>query len=235
MARYAKGRADPEKTAEFVTSLGDADTFFGNQLNQPGHPPEVRAGFERTLRELSVYKRDVDGMFIVDDVQSFSDRITFEDKAVPVEIFQPGRANTDGDAVVWLPRQKILITGDLVVAPIPFGFGSYPGEWVAALEKLQGYKFETLIPGHGAPQRDRAYIGRLIALIREVRSKVAPLARQGTSLDDTRKALDFSTQRELFSGGDPWLARYFNGYWLAPFIESAWKEAQNIPITQGAG
>jgi hypothetical protein len=119
--------------------------------------------------------------------------------------------------------------------PVPFGFGSYPAEWVAALERLRGYKFKTLIPGHGAPQKDRVCIERLISLIGEVRAKVAPLAKQGVSLDDTRKQLDFAAQRELFSGGDPWLARYFDRYWVAPFVESAWKEANGISITQGEG
>ena len=37
-----------------------------------------------------------------------------------------GRANTEGDAIAWLPRQRIVMTGDVVVSPTPFGFFSFP-------------------------------------------------------------------------------------------------------------
>ena len=137
--------------------------------------------------------------------------------------------------MVWLPRQKVLVTGDLVVAPIPFGFNAYPAEWTEALQRLRAYGFKVLIPGHGAPQRDRAYLDRLLALIGEVRAKIAPLAKQGLTLEETRKQLDLSRQARLFAGDDAWLNRWFKAYWIDPFSEAAWKEAKGIPIEQGKG
>src|SRR5262249_43676517 len=47
-----------------------------------------------------------------------------------------GRANTGGDAVVCLPDAKLLLTGDTVVYPSPFAFGSYMSEWPATLQKM---------------------------------------------------------------------------------------------------
>ena len=53
-----------------------------------------------------------------------------------VELLWPGAGNTDGDVVVWLPRERMLITGDLLVAPIPFAFDSPVSDWIVTLEQL---------------------------------------------------------------------------------------------------
>ncbi len=47
------------------------------------------------------------------------------------------RAITPGDTYVYLPKEKILITGDILVNPIPFAVGgSYPQDWIATLQAL---------------------------------------------------------------------------------------------------
>lgn len=80
---------------------------------------------------------------------TFTDRLSLPDTDAPVEVLFLGRGNTEGDAVTFLPRQKVIVTGDLVVAPYPYGAESYPAEWIAVLKKLEGFDFTTLVPGHG--------------------------------------------------------------------------------------
>ena len=111
-------------------------------------------------------------------------------------------------------------------------FGSYPADWLRTIDKLRAYDFQVLVPGHGAPQRDRAYLDRLAAAIAEVRAKVEPLAKQGMSLEEVRKQLAFSEQARGFVGDDPWLRRWFGEYWITPFLASAYKEANGQPIVQ---
>ena len=144
------------------------------------------------------------------------------------------RANTDGDAIAWLPRQRILVTGDIVVSPIPFGFFSFPESWISVLQRLKGFDFALLVPGHGEPQRDATYLDRLIGTIADIRAQVAPLARQGLGLDEVRKKVDFSRQSDIF-GTTPRLRAAFEPLWLTPMVENAWKEARGVPIVQGEG
>jgi hypothetical protein len=52
--------------------------------------------------------------------------------------------DTNGDAVVWLPQQKVLATGDVVVWPYPFGAASYPQsriDMLRGIENAQGFSF----------------------------------------------------------------------------------------------
>ena len=126
----------------------------------------------------------------------------------------------------------MLITGDIIVAPFPFGYGGYPTDWPRTLDKLGGYDFRVLVPGHGPPQHDRAYLDRVGAALDDVRAKAAPLAAVGLSLDDVIRRTDASAQIQVFAGDDPWLRRWMQDYWLSPIITSAYKEAKGRPIVQ---
>ena len=111
-----------------------------------------RQGWAAAERLFTQYVHDMDGALTLQPGEGFGRILTIEDAKAPVEARFLGRADTDGDAVVWMPRQRILVAGETVVAPIPFGFESYPGEWLEVLKTLRAYDFRLLVPGHGAPQ-----------------------------------------------------------------------------------
>ena len=60
-------------------------------------------------------------------------------------------AATEADLWIYDPAERLLIAGDLVVAPVPFMDTACPEGWRRALDALAATPFETLIPGHGAP------------------------------------------------------------------------------------
>ncbi|MEE2525327.1 MBL fold metallo-hydrolase [Hyphobacterium sp. HN65] len=170
---------------------------------------------------------------IVAPSRGYADILVLEDSERPVELHYFGRGNTDGDTVIWLPEQRVVATGDLVVNPTPFGFGSYPADWIETLGEINALDYAYLIPGHGAVQTDTIYVDQLIALIAEVRSQVAPLADAGMSLEEVRAAIDLSDQQALFANGNDWIANRFNAWWVQPFVGVAYQEATGDPIIQG--
>lgn len=214
---------------------GQSFIAFSRRMADQAATPAEKAGWSAAGRLFTQYAEDMRGAVTVSTAEAFEDRLDLSDAQTPVEVRFLGRANTDGDAVVWLPKQKVLISGDIVVAPFPFGFGSYPADWLRTLDRIKGYDFEILVPGHGQPQRDRAYLDRLSGAVAEVRAKVTPLVAQGASLEDVRKQLDFTGQASSFVGDDPWLRRWFTEYWITPFVASAYKEAKGEPIVQTLG
>lgn len=214
---------------------GQGFIAYSRRMAEQAVSPAEREGWSAAARLFTQYAEDMRGAITVAPREAFDDTLILPDPRAPVEVRFLGRANTDGDAVVWLPRQKVLISGDLVVAPFPFGFGSYPADWLISLDRLRAHDFEVLVPGHGPPQRDRAYLDRLSAAITEIRVSVTPLAQQGMSLDEVRKKVDFSSQAPGFIGDDPWLRRWFHEYWVIPFVTSVHKEAKGEPIVQSLG
>jgi glyoxylase-like metal-dependent hydrolase (beta-lactamase superfamily II) len=126
------------------------------------------------------------------------------------------------------------MSGDMVVWPTPFGFFSFPGDWIQTLGRLKALNYAILIPGHGEPQTDTAYVDRLIGSIEDIRAQVGTLAKQGLSLEEVGKRVDFSRYRDLF-GTTERAKTLFKAYWTDPMIENAWKEANGLPIVQGEG
>jgi glyoxylase-like metal-dependent hydrolase (beta-lactamase superfamily II) len=193
-----------------------------------------RAGWAAGGRLFNQYARDMDGAVTIAPREGFTDELVIDDRDQPVVATFLGRANTDGDAIVRLPRQGLLITGDLVVAPVPFAHGSYPSEWLAALKTLINTDWTRLIPGHGAPMNSSEHLLRVGALLEAAIAGVRALP-PGTTLADARAKLDFSARGRWFTGGDPWLDRWFKSYWSDPVVASAWKEANGLPIRQSLG
>ncbi len=137
---------DPEANGKMVAQYRGFAAYC-REMAAKAETEAERTGWAAGARLFPQYAGDMDGAVTLAPTESFTDRLLIEDADAPVEARFLGRANTDGDAVVWLPRQTVLVTGDVLVAPIPFGFGSYPSDWLAVLERLRGFGATTFIPG----------------------------------------------------------------------------------------
>lgn len=118
-----------------------------------------------------------------------------------------GRGNTGGDAVVYLPKEKIVVAGDLVVYPIPYIYDGYPSDWVKTLENLVQLKAGTIVPGHGPILHDTVYIGLLGDLLKSALSQMdAELVRTGPAmfrtLEEVKGKVDLTPFRQRFAGND---------------------------------
>lgn len=223
---------DEAANAELQRNIANAVQYFRSEAENAALSEAERRGFAAAAREVSDYAIHVAAARHALPTETFRESLTLDDPDRPVEVRFLGRANTDGDATVWLPRQNIIATGDIIVAPVPYAFGSYPNEWLDVLHRLRA-EDATLIPGHGAPLRDDAYADQLIALIEAGRTQVNALVAEGLSDEAVRERVDLSAARAPFVGDDPWLTRWFDAYWTEPFVTSALKEARGVPIVQG--
>lgn len=130
-----------------------------------------------------------------------------------VEIRHLGRGNSAGDAVVVIPKEKILVAGDLVVHPVPYFFGGYPVEFIATLRKLSRLIFQTVIPGHGGLLRGNlatSYIDQIADLLGVISSAVSDEVHRNGSGTKTleaaryvvKKSVDLNSWRQKFAGKD---------------------------------
>jgi len=103
-----------------------------------------------------------------------------------VELLYLGRAHTDGDLFVYLPRDRVVVTGDAVIGWTPFMGDGFPEDWVKTLAKLEQLDFTHMIMGHGdVAEKDwlrfyRSYIAELIEAVRQE-------AGTGASLDEIKQ------------------------------------------------
>jgi cyclase len=141
-----------------------------------------------------------------------------------------GRGNTPGDAVVYLPKEKILIAGDLVVRPLPNVIDGYPTEWIQTLQNLAQLDANTIVPGHGPILHDKAYIYLLRDLMRSAVDQMNEKLRQSApamfqTLDDVKGGVDLTPFRQRFAGNDQDLAAAFDDV-AARLVKLVFEEAR---------
>ena len=195
---------------------------------------ELTAARAQLLPDLLLMRDQIEQVTVVPPEVMVPDRLVLERGGREIHVLHLGRGNTPGDLVLWLPRERVLATGDLVVHPIPYGFGSFPAEWIATLERLAEFDFELLVPGHGDIQQDARYIRRLQAMLSEVRRQAAEAVAAGLDLEATQEKLDLAAFEAEFAGDDEDRKRKFDGWWRRPITRSAWLEASGKEIRQGA-
>ena len=115
---------------------------------------------------------------------TFSEALTIHG-APPVEIFFLHPAHTRGDAIVYVPDQKVLIAGDLLTKPILWSWSSYPSTYVQTLADLGQLDIEKIIIGHGGPVLDgKDYLTLVRQFLEAIVTHSERAYEQGLSVDD---------------------------------------------------
>lgn len=76
-----------------------------------------------------------------------------------LKILQLGRGHTKGDTIVWVPREKVCFSGDLVEYEAACYTGdAYLADWPQTLDRLRSLGPEKLVPGRGPALTDPAQV-----------------------------------------------------------------------------
>ena len=164
---------------------------------------------------------------------SYEDRVTLRLGNRDVQVMFLGRANTGGDSVVYVPDAKVVATGDIVVHPFPFAFGSYIGEWAAVLRKIIAMNAAAIVPGHGPVMREPGYLVTTAELMESIDAQVRAAYQPGISVEDVRKAVDVSAYRKRICGDDPRLLANFDNSVVGSGISRAYQAAKGEMEPEG--
>ena len=115
-----------------------------------------------------------------------------------------GRAHTGGDVVIYLPQEKVVFTGDMMLPGLAYMGDGHVDEWPAALEGLKTLDFDTWLPGHGPVMRTRDPIDNFQAYLRDLWEKASALHRRGVSAEEAAQQLDMTNHSMVRAVGvDP--------------------------------
>ncbi len=115
-----------------------------------------------------------------------------------VQLLFLGRGHTNGDTVIYLPKEKIVATGDLMESQIAYMGDAQFDEWVATLEALKKLDFETDLPGHGMPFKGKALITAFQAYLNDFARQAVDLRREGASAQVAAERVDLTKYRNYF-------------------------------------
>ena len=189
-------------------------------------PDTVRLNWTLTTRDYAEFMPEVVRTSPSAPDLVFDDSLTIMLGTRRVQLVRPGRGNTAGDAYLFLPQERVLLSGDLVTVPCPFPGTAYFADWIRSLDALEAVGATTIVPGHGDVQRDYAYVRMTRALLAFTLGRAREVVKRGTSLEDFGKAIDFAPFVARFAGDDPVRREAFRNFYAQAAVQRAYEEAR---------
>ncbi len=141
-------------------------------------------------------RKDIAASFLKVPDLIFDEKLIFEDKEQRAELLFLGHAHTAGDAFLYLPKHKILCTGDTCTnGPFNFMGHSDSASWIRVLEKAQQLDVKIVCPGHG-PLAGKDVLAKQRRYFVELRAQVKKGIDAGQDFEDILKGLDMPWHKE---------------------------------------
>jgi glyoxylase-like metal-dependent hydrolase (beta-lactamase superfamily II) len=106
---------------------------------------------------------------------------------IDLELHHAGQAHTPGDSFVWLPRQQIVFTGDIVYTERMLGILSYSNSksWLGAFNAIAALNPKHVVPGHGSPTTLEKAKKDTYDYITFLRTSIGELIEAGIGIEKT--------------------------------------------------
>ena len=148
--------------------------------------PTQRAKLEADLRLAESYLAEVRALKPALPTIAFEQTMKLYRRDREIHLLHLGRAHTAGDVFVYLPKEKVVITGDAMIGWTPFMGDGYPEEWAATLDRLAQLDFTHIIMGHGNVT-GREWLGTFRSYVHDMVEAVRQEAATGTTLDEVKQ------------------------------------------------
>jgi len=220
-ARQQMATQAPQFAALLRRLLAEKKSLGGGPISE-----EEKESYESDLRLVDRYVAENVAVKDVLPSETFTDRVTFHRGARTIDVRHLGRGHTRSDIVVHLPNEGIVVTGDLVVWPVPLvgSDQSWIADWSATLARLRELGAKTIVPGHGPVLRDDSYPALMQELFAYVQRETAAAVSRGETLEQAQKSVDLSDYRRRFAGESPVRKVAFDNYVAGPSVAAAYRE-----------
>jgi glyoxylase-like metal-dependent hydrolase (beta-lactamase superfamily II) len=203
------------------TALARGTTRDGRPL-----PDNLRLMWDIITRDYAAFMPEVLTAKPLAPELVFDDSLTIDLGRRIVKIVRPGRGNTAGDAYVYVPDSRTLLTGDLLTMPCPFPGTAFFSDWIKGLDQLEALRAANVVPGHGDVQHDYGYLGLVRELLTFTRTGARDAVRKGLTLEQTQKSIDFTDFIKRFGAGDTVRAESFTNFYSQAAVQRAYEEAK---------
>jgi glyoxylase-like metal-dependent hydrolase (beta-lactamase superfamily II) len=159
----------------YIGSLRDEIPAIDTRL--AGLNGEKRAAELNRANALRTYFSEMSGFVPVLPNLTFNYDLRLHCGDVTIELLFLGRGHTAGDVVVFVPEDRVVVTGDLVHGLDPLLMEAYPDEWPITVGKVAELDFDSLVPGHGPVQHGRA----MLTLFKDYLTELNQLVKEGVT------------------------------------------------------
>ena len=161
--------------------------------------PQQKTALERQVASSLAYLEQVKETKVTPPSVTFDRSMTIVRGGREMRVVYLGRGHTDTDVVVFLPKERIVCTGDLMESIPSYMGDSFPEDWIVTLEKLKALDFDTVMPGHGVVFKGKTKIEAFQKYLRDVITQVTALKKQGLSADAAAAKVDMTASSNEFA------------------------------------
>jgi len=179
-----------------INTHGDADHVYGNPIftklgavtmAHAGAVEEMNRYEPKSWQQTAGWRKDVAELNLPTPErpqQTFTDSPhVISDSTRRIEIYHFGWGHTRGDVFVYLPKEKVLCTGDVVVnGPYSDPKHAYMGNWANEIRPTLKLDVVHVLPGHGSAGGRELLEGQ-IQFFDELNRAVQAAVKQGKTLD----------------------------------------------------
>lgn len=175
-----------------------------------GNTPQTIKGLEGRLaaatdektraqieEQLAIQRNHLEGITAVKPTPptlTLTNTVTLFRGSREIRIMFMGRGHTAGDVVVYLPKERIVATGDLLVNGTSYMGDAFITDWIQTMEALKGLDFDTILPGHGRPMTGKAALDHWQAYLRDFWSQAQTFHAAGTPWEEAARLVDLRGQ-----------------------------------------
>jgi cyclase len=154
---------------------------------------------EGNLAQAEAYLVELKTMTPPVPTRTVSQTVRLQEGGREIHLMLLGRGHTDGDLYVYMPKEKVMVTGDAVVDWMPFIGDGYPEEWIQTVAALEKLDISQLVVGHGDPA-PKSHLTFFRNYLTDLVDAVKKGAAAGMPLEDMKKKI-----------GDDLAAKYETG------------------------
>lgn len=202
-----------------TTQIAKREDLAGQRMTE-----EERLGYLSDIDLVGAYLAEAPDFEIIMPSILVDEHLDLDQDGRRVVVRFLGRAHTAADLVVFLPKEKILFSGDLIVWPVPLiGSTSYPLEYGETLKKLKNIKAKTVVPGHGPVMHESTYLDLMIDLLGSIKQQAEASFARGETLAQMRKSIHLDELRTRFCGDSQHKRFIFENYVFLPATAAAYQ------------
>ena len=184
------GKSQDSPAREFF--VGGVPNAIKNLESRLGNvkTPEERAQIEN---QLAIQRNHLEGTNAVKPTPptlTLTRTMTLHRGSREIRILFLGRGHTAGDVLVYLPKERIVATGDLLIEGPSYMGDAYFTEWIDTIESLKQVEFDTVLPGHGRAFNGKAKLDHWQAYLRDFWAQAQKFHKAGTPWEEAAKLAD---------------------------------------------
>jgi cyclase len=193
-AQMLAGKSEDSPAREFYVG-GTPQTIKGLEGRLAAATDEKAKA--QLSEQLAIQRNHLEGINAVKPTpptMTLTNSLTLHRGSREIRILFLGRGHTAGDVVVYLPKERIVATGDLLVNGTSYMGDAFITDWAQTMDALKQLDFETILPGHGRAMTGKASLDQWKAYLLDFWAQAQKFHKAGTPWEEAAKLVDLRGQ-----------------------------------------